>query len=399
MANTLAELEVEINARFDKLEAGFNSVQASSNKTQGIFSAMSVAIGAAAVMVGHQIMSSLGDAMRKVTIDAANMADEILDVSSATGLTTDEVQKFKVAADMEGKSFESVSSMVKFYSMALKDAKTGTGDAADAFKQLGIDLPSFELMSTGQQLNVLLPAINSITNANDRMTIGQKLLGRGFLENLDLINTYVSKGGDLEAMVKKFAPTQAELEKAAQLKAAYGQIQSIMDSLAIKIAGPLAEAFTKLMPLVEKVATQIAAWLNNPENLAALDRLVQGIGNVVDNVVKLMNAWDSANKAMGGNLGILMNPMNAGAELLGKAMGFHAEGGIFTQPTMGVIGEAGPEAVIPLDRLQSGGGSSTNVTIQAGAFMGSREDARNFARMMQEVMRNENNTRTYGRLV
>ncbi len=81
--------------------------------------------------------------------------------------------------------------------------------------------------------------------------------------------------------------------------------------------------------------------------------------------------------------------------------GFHAAGGIFNQPTLGIIGEAGPEAVIPLDRLNniSPQGGNYTVNISAGAFMGSREDARNFARMIQEVMRNENNTRTYGRLV
>ena len=43
-----------------------------------------------------------------------------------------------------------------------------------------------------------------------------------------------------------------------------------------------------------------------------------------------------------------------------------ATGGIVTQPTLGLIGEAGPEAIIPLDRLGStGAGHSTiNITVQ-----------------------------------
>ena len=41
-----------------------------------------------------------------------------------------------------------------------------------------------------------------------------------------------------------------------------------------------------------------------------------------------------------------------------------ASGGIITAPTLGLVGEAGPEAVIPLDRLGTlGGGGSTNVTV------------------------------------
>lgn len=39
-----------------------------------------------------------------------------------------------------------------------------------------------------------------------------------------------------------------------------------------------------------------------------------------------------------------------------------AKGGIVSSPTLALIGEAGPEAVVPLDRLQNGGGITINVT-------------------------------------
>jgi hypothetical protein len=39
-----------------------------------------------------------------------------------------------------------------------------------------------------------------------------------------------------------------------------------------------------------------------------------------------------------------------------------AEGGIVTSPTLALIGEAGPEAVVPLDRMGTGGGVTINVT-------------------------------------
>jgi hypothetical protein len=39
-----------------------------------------------------------------------------------------------------------------------------------------------------------------------------------------------------------------------------------------------------------------------------------------------------------------------------------AEGGIVNSPTLALIGEAGPEAVIPLDRMNTGGGVTINVT-------------------------------------
>jgi hypothetical protein len=41
-----------------------------------------------------------------------------------------------------------------------------------------------------------------------------------------------------------------------------------------------------------------------------------------------------------------------------------AEGGIVTGPTNALIGEAGPEAVIPLDRMRMG--NTINITVNAG---------------------------------
>ena len=50
----------------------------------------------------------------------------------------------------------------------------------------------------------------------------------------------------------------------------------------------------------------------------------------------------------------------------GLKFGAHAEGGITTGPSLGLIGEAGPEAILPLSKL----GSMMNSTFNAGAMSG-----------------------------
>jgi len=62
-------------------------------------------------------------------------------------------------------------------------------------------------------------------------------------------------------------------------------------------------------------------------------------------------------RAGGGGAGFAI----LGGLALSKGFKF-AEGGIVTKPTVGLVGEAGPEAVIPLDRI--GGFGKTEVTIQ-----------------------------------
>lgn len=71
-------------------------------------------------------------------------------------------------------------------------------------------------------------------------------------------------------------------------------------------------------------------------------------------------------------------------------------GGIVTQPTFALIGEAGPEAVIPLnasgrngarDAGITGGGQAMNITINfTGPVMGDRDQARRFAMMIDKEL-------------
>jgi len=62
-------------------------------------------------------------------------------------------------------------------------------------------------------------------------------------------------------------------------------------------------------------------------------------------------------------------PSMIGDEIKGAVPGL-ASGGVVTSPTLAAVGEAGPEAVIPLDRLESmmggGGGGQTTVSLSGG---------------------------------
>ena len=64
-----------------------------------------------------------------------------------------------------------------------------------------------------------------------------------------------------------------------------------------------------------------------------------------------------------------------------------AEGGIVTRPTVGVFGEAGPEAVIPLDRMGSLGGTTINVTVNAGMGTDGAEVGRQIVDALKQYQR------------
>jgi SLT domain-containing protein len=97
-------------------------------------------------------------------------------------------------------------------------------------------------------------------------------------------------------------------------------------------AGGVAQAnpYTK-MPSV--------AWPGGGDPLRGLYQAIWGIGYMFSSYGNPANAW------------AFWQRHNA-----------YAKGGIFTRPTLGLIGEAGPEAVVPLNRM--GAGLTVNVYVQ-----------------------------------
>ena len=67
-----------------------------------------------------------------------------------------------------------------------------------------------------------------------------------------------------------------------------------------------------------------------------------------------------------------------------------ASGGIVTRPTLSLIGEAGPEAVIPLSRAGSFNGGGVTVILQ-GDFYTDSEVAERFGNQLAFVIKNQLN--------
>ena len=108
---------------------------------------------------------------------------------------------------------------------------------------------------------------------------------------------------------------------------------------------------------------------------AVFDGLKAGVRLAIDNFTMLLNVWKNVFNGLArlwnnslGKLSISI-PDIPGLPGRGKSFGipnipYLADGGIVTGPTLAVVGEAGPEVVIPLDRLGSmGAGGGANVTI------------------------------------
>ena len=93
--------------------------------------------------------------------------------------------------------------------------------------------------------------------------------------------------------------------------------------------------------------------------------LYDAIKSVVDIAIKAKNAVGSAVETASNIPGVGAVTSTIG-NIAGAIWPF-AEGGIVTSPMIGLVGEAGPEAIIPLDKLGSvGGGMNVTINMPAG---------------------------------
>lgn len=142
----------------------------------------------------------------------------------------------------------------------------------------------------------------------------------------------------------------------------------------------------KLIELPDKISGAFASAIVYGENLGdTLKRLAQDIAAVAIKAILLKTIFG------GGGIGKLFGFADGAAFSGGKIIPF-AKGGIVTRPTIfpmakgaGLMGEAGPEAIMPLKRgadgslgVQSEGGGGTHITMNINAV-----DSRSFVEMMR----------------
>lgn len=128
-----------INSVADKLGIKLPSGATKAISALGSVSATTVA-AASAVAAYIAILVKLEKAFVDVTIEAAAAADEMLTMSSISGMSVETLQEMQYAAEFVDVSVDRLNDGFKDLTSAMKSANTGSEDAQKAFAQLGVNI-------------------------------------------------------------------------------------------------------------------------------------------------------------------------------------------------------------------------------------------------------------------
>lgn len=279
-----------------------NSLDSAGQKMKG-FSA------AAAVVVG-----TLG----AMTVKAGKNADDLNTMSKVYSLSTEELQKYSLAAEQVDVSVETIAkSHVKLEKNMLSASK-GSKNQAEAFEKLGVEYKNADgsLREGDAVWQDVIKSLSKMTNETERDAYAMQLMGKSAAE----LNPLIEDGGEtyerLGQLFEKYNLDYADqetLDKANQFNDLLDDTKSIGALMIQTVGSKLGEALLPLMEKAVDVVGRIAGWLANldPTVLA----IVGSIAGVVAVAAPLLIGLGKIAFAISSIMGLMstLTPMIAGA--------------------------------------------------------------------------------------
>lgn len=222
---------------------------------------------------------------------------------------------------------------------ARKEAEEKKRQAQDAHDRL-TQLEAERLESEGRGLESRLLIINQ--EKEQRFRQFEELRAKGLITEDELLQARLAA---LEISMLKSAEASAQFNVDLQAIEAGGK--AVASSLASNFGSAVADVILEGKSLEE-----------------AMDQVFKSVlRTAIETFTRIAVEAAIARTAASGALGPIGGALLFGAVALPALKGFKfAEGGVVRKPTVGLVGEAGPEAVIPLDHLGRLGGE-VNVSV------------------------------------
>lgn len=289
------------NAELRKLKAATSSLGQASQKLADL-GAKAEKAGKALAPVS-KAAAAVDVALAGLAYKSGTAADELNTLSKVTGISTDDLQKYKAASDLVDVSVEAMAKSHQKLKKNMLGALDGTNDQAQYFEQLGIKITNADgsLRDANDVFDETIAALGSMENETERDAIAMALLGKSATE----LNPLIEDGGETYKKVADiFANNglqivdEETLQKANEFNDAIDTIKltwsAALSNIGTQLAGYLAPAMEKISAAMQKVA----GWLSklSPETLAIIGviaAVVAGLAPLLIVVGKLAFAISS----------------------------------------------------------------------------------------------------------
>lgn len=256
---------------FDLPEGLVKSLNSMGNLSTKILAVVAAATSATAAIV------KLEKALISMTKTASTQARQLINLSSAIGMTTTQAQEWDYVLQSVGSSLEEAQGDLSMFQERMLEATTGEGEAAEMFSKLGVAVSDAtgKLRPAGDVLREVVDQLSNMTNVTDRNATSSILLG-GTGERLTAI--YDQQAGALDELINKKREngivSEEELALLAETDTALRDLSNTSDTVKTKLASQFAPAMTNA---TEKLGEFISGLGEKLEQTGIVD----AVGNIL----------------------------------------------------------------------------------------------------------------------
>jgi hypothetical protein len=188
----------------------------------------------------------------------AGAVASIDDLSKRTGITTDVLQAYSLAANQSGIGLETFGRAVQKLTVNLGEAQTGNQTAIKSFADLGLSLGDLSSLNPEQAFNAVVAAISKLPNPAQQAAAAVSLFGRAGVELVPIFQegaTYLQQMTN-EAKRLGIVLSPQQTADIASLDDSLQKTQLTLQSFAARVLSELAPALTSA---AEEAATFIAS--------------------------------------------------------------------------------------------------------------------------------------------
>ncbi|OIP52582.1 MAG: hypothetical protein AUK31_03080 [Fibrobacteres bacterium CG2_30_45_31] len=279
------------------------------------------AVGAAksVIMDTVGIIKGAYDTVFNAIKEYETKGDTIAKTSRLVGLSVKEYQSMQYAASLSGIEIETLDTALKKFTINTGNAVNGNKALNNAFEALGVKTRNSDdsIRSNKDIILDVADAYTKLTSVQDKNLISQTLFGKSGLQMSELFSG--GKKG-LEAVITEFdalggGMSEFDTKNAEEFDDSLFRMNTILDSIKIKILGPILPAFTRLFdkitdyvknngPTIDKMISTISDKVPGMLDTIAtkVPSILNAIGKIVSTIASVVNyvdPWKSLILGMG----------------------------------------------------------------------------------------------------
>lgn len=266
LSTTTASLE-EMKSGTDETGDSVEDLGNSTDETGGKLEGFKTILGGVGAMIKTTIgialglvtaVAAIGASISGMVFSTASAAGELGDLSVKTSISRERLQELDYIAKLTGTSLDTITSANARLVRSMNSGRDGTGEQAEAFKALGVDVTDAagNLRNTQDVFDDVIDSLSQIENPAERDAIAMALFGKSAQE----LNPLIAAGSDEMARLAEEAHKVGAVMSEEDVRA-FEAFDDTLVTLQAGLKGTVGTLLTAFLPAFQSVFDQVGGYL------------------------------------------------------------------------------------------------------------------------------------------